>query len=253
LTLRNLWRKANITPLRQHELCAGADLYGKYSDIIDNESNELGSNSDADFSPEVMYSGWDATQNHNDPLRGNNRNINVNLGENAHNDPDMEDDQNDMTISNHADSNAERLPPPLDFPPLDFGPDKSPRNSQRVSLAADISHPDSAPPQFPIASTADKPTTTPNQKKPPAQKTAHLLATEPGASDASASCRRSFPNQESRQRSSQGTPSQSAPKPKSSTLAGAFEKSKNEKYDFLGSLIEWEKEKFNKQDDRERD
>jgi hypothetical protein len=36
-------------------------------------------------------------------------------------------------------------------------------------------------------------------------------------------------------------------------LAGAFEKSKNEKYDFLGSLIEWEKEKFNKQDDRERD
>ncbi|PLW17636.1 hypothetical protein PCASD_15725 [Puccinia coronata f. sp. avenae] len=245
--------KANITPLRQHESRAGADLYGDDSDMIDNESDELGSDSNADSSPEVMYSGWDATQNPSDPLRGNNGNINVNLGENAHNEPDMEDDQNDMTMSNHADSDAERLPPPLDFPPLEFAPDKSPRDSHRVPLAEDISHPDSAPPQLPIASTADKPTTTPNPKKPPAQKTAQLLATAPGASDASASRRRSFPNQGSRQRSSQCTPSQSSPKPKSSTLAGAFEKSNDQKYDFLGSHIEWEKEKFNKQDDRERD
>jgi hypothetical protein len=37
------------------------------------------------------------------------------------------------------------------------------------------------------------------------------------------------------------------------TLAGAFEKSNNQKHDFLRSHIEWEKEKFNKQDDRERD
>ncbi|PLW49005.1 hypothetical protein PCASD_05110 [Puccinia coronata f. sp. avenae] len=245
--------KANITPLRQHESRAGADLYGDDSDMIDNESDELGSDSNADSSPEVMYSGWDATQNPSDPLRGNNGNINVNLGENAHNEPNMEDDQNDMTMSNHANSDAERLPPPLDFPPLEFAPDKSPRDSHRVPLAEDISHPDSAPPQLPIASTADKPTTTPNPKKPPAQKTAQLLATAPGASDASASRRWSFPNQGSRRRSSQCTPSQSSPKPKSSTLAGAFEKSNDQKYDFLGSHIEWEKEKFNKQDDRERD
>jgi hypothetical protein len=104
--------KANITPLRQHELRASADLYGNNSDMIDNESDELGSDSNADSSPKVMYSGWNATQNPSDPLRGNNGNINVNLGENAHNEPNMEDDQNDMTISNHANSNAERLPPP---------------------------------------------------------------------------------------------------------------------------------------------
>ncbi|PLW52339.1 hypothetical protein PCASD_00175 [Puccinia coronata f. sp. avenae] len=194
----HLWSKSHITPLRQHESRAGADLYGDDSDMIDNESDELGSDSNADSSPEVMYSGWDATQNPSDPLRGNNGNINS-------------------------------------------------------ALAEDISHPDSAPPQLPIASTADKPTTTPNPKKPPAQKTAQLLATAPGASDASASRRRSFPNQGSRRRSSQCTPSQSSPKPKSSTLAGAFEKSNDQKYDFLGSHIEWEKEKFNKQDDRERD
>ncbi|PLW25259.1 hypothetical protein PCASD_26449 [Puccinia coronata f. sp. avenae] len=142
-----------------------------------------------------------------------------------------------MPASNHSDSDAERLPPPLDFPPLESGPDKSPQGS--------------AP--WKVASTADKPTTTPNQQKPPAQKTAQLLSTAPGASDASASRRSSFPNQGSRQRSSQGTPSQSAPKPKSSTLAGAFEKSNNQKYDFLGNHIDWEKQKFNKLDKREAD
>ncbi|PLW12027.1 hypothetical protein PCANC_06088 [Puccinia coronata f. sp. avenae] len=116
--------------------------------MTNDESGELGSNSEADSSPKVMYSGWDATPNPNDPLRGNSGNIDANLGENAQrpNEPNMEAGQNNMTTSNLADSDAERLPPPLDFPPLESGPEKSPWES--------------APPE--VASTADKPTTTPN-------------------------------------------------------------------------------------------
>ncbi|PLW49395.1 hypothetical protein PCANC_07760 [Puccinia coronata f. sp. avenae] len=151
---------------------------------------------------------------------------------------DDADNQNHTATTDDTNTDSERLPPPLNLPPLESAP--------HISLPDRASKSQTATP-------TDRPTSTPNWVRPNAHKIAQLLATAPGASEANASSQQSFPNQVTRRRSSQGTPGQSATNNKPTSLAGAFEKSNDQKFDFLGNHIAWEKEKFNKLDQREAD
>ncbi|PLW34885.1 hypothetical protein PCANC_23754 [Puccinia coronata f. sp. avenae] len=58
--------KANITPLEQYQPGPCADLYDENSEDNNDESDELGSKRGAMSSPEVEYSGWNATLDCND-------------------------------------------------------------------------------------------------------------------------------------------------------------------------------------------
>jgi hypothetical protein len=62
-----------------------------------------------------------------------------------------------------------------------------------------------------------------------------------------------YPNQGTQGKSAQRTPSQSGTKAKPTTLAGAFEKSNDQKYGFLKNHINWEKQKFKQMEKRESD
>ncbi|PLW26924.1 hypothetical protein PCASD_23850 [Puccinia coronata f. sp. avenae] len=168
--------KANITPLEQYQPGPRADLYDENSEDNNDESDELGSKSGAMSSPEVEYSGWNAT-------------LDCNKGS-CSGDVTMEDRLPEHNCDNNQSANDANM--------QDVGTNLDDLSADRQTL--------------------------PFKKGRLLSKHLNFLQQHPL------------------------DPLRPA---KPTTLAGAFEKSNDQKYGILKNHINWEKQKFKQMDERE--